>query len=156
DLNRVEEAASLNRQMLATNPMNPRALLAEGRILTAGHHYPEAAQALEKAVKASPRSADGFYLLGVAQQSAGFADSARASFARALKIRPQMPEAATALSMLAAKAGDVSQAAELAERAQQVVPNAAAPYLARAKALLTRGEAPQAEVALREALKRDP
>jgi tetratricopeptide (TPR) repeat protein len=153
DLNHAEEAASLNRQMLAANAMEPRALLVEGRILTASRGYTEAAEALEKRVPVSTHPADPFSLLEVAQHSAGLADSARPSFTRALQLRPQMAVAATALSALP---GDASQPTELAERARRAAPSAAARYLAKANALLAKGDAPQSEAALREALKRDP
>jgi tetratricopeptide (TPR) repeat protein len=67
-----------------------------------------------------------------------------------------MAEAATALSALALKTGDTAQATELAERAREAAPNTAAPYLAKANALLAEGDSPEFEAALREALERDP
>jgi tetratricopeptide (TPR) repeat protein len=88
DLNHVEEAARMNRKTLAANAMEPSALLAEGRILTASCRHTQAAEALGKAVQVSPHSAGAFSLLGVAQQSAGLADSAQPSFTRALQLRP--------------------------------------------------------------------
>jgi tetratricopeptide (TPR) repeat protein len=66
-----------------------------------------------------------------------------------------MAVAATALSALPVKAGDAGQATELAERNRRAAPSTAAPYLAKANALLAKGDAPQSEATLREALKCD-
>ena len=67
-----------------------------------------------------------------------------------------MMVAATALSALPVKAGDAGQAMGLAERPGRAAPSAAAPYLAKANALLAKSDAPRSEAALREASKRDP
>lgn len=48
DLNRFTEAAPLTQQVLKSNPSDPRALLANGRILIAQHNYKLAMEALRR------------------------------------------------------------------------------------------------------------
>jgi Tfp pilus assembly protein PilF len=141
DLNHVEEAASLKRQTLAAQRHGTERSPGEGRILTASCRHTQAAEALEKAVQVSPHSAGAFSPLGVAQLSAGLADSAQPSFTRALQLRPQTVVAATALSALPVKAGDAGRVTELAERPRRAAPSGAAPYLANANAQLAKGDA---------------
>src|SRR5580658_1405694 len=86
DLNRAQEAAPLVQKALSTNGENPRMVLASGRVLVSEGKYQEAIERLEKAIKLTPGSANAYYFLGMAQKGAGLLDSAKASFAQALKI----------------------------------------------------------------------
>ena len=100
DLGRTSEAKALNREILRTTPDDPNALVSSGRILIAERFYPEAVTALQQAVKSNPKSATAYYLLGVAQESLGFADLAKSSFAHALDLEPQRADAELALANL--------------------------------------------------------
>jgi len=154
DLNQIGEAASLNQEVLKTNPADPRGLLAQGRILFSQGQYERAKTTLEAAVKGQP-SATAYYFLGLAQQSAGFPDLAQASLARALEMQPQMAPASAALASLTVK-NNRDEALRLAEHARQVDPNLPSAYLASGQALMAKGDARQAETALLDTLRRDP
>jgi len=156
DLNRIPEASAINQDVLKANPADPQGLLADGRILLAGGKPQEALPQLEKAVKAEPNSAGGYYFLGLAQRSAGLADPAKSSFAHALELNPGLTEAAVNLARLDVRTGDYDEALRLAGNALKTTPNLPSAYLASAEAWEAKGDARQAEAMLLAALDRDP
>jgi tetratricopeptide (TPR) repeat protein len=156
DLNRVAEAAPLNREILSANPTDPHGLLSQGRILFSEGQYDQARAALELAVKGEPNSAIAHYFLGLTQQSVGLPDLAKASFSRALELQPQMAPASAALASLTAKKGNQDEALHLAENARRANPNLSSAYLASAEALMAKGDVRQAETALQDTLQRSP
>jgi tetratricopeptide (TPR) repeat protein len=156
DLNRIAEAEPLCQQILKANQADARGLLAQGRILFFHGKSDAAKAALEGAVKGDPNSASAHYFLGLVQESAGFPDLAKASFSRALELKPQMALASAALSNLVVKNGNRDEALRLAENAQHANPNLPGAYLARAEAMMAKGDLRQAEAALNDALLRDP
>ncbi len=156
DLNRIDEAARLNQELLKANLHDPRALSSKGRMLIAQEKYAEAKSALEQAVQADPQSATVHYLLGVAESSLGNSGSARTWFSRALELSPGMGDAAVALADLYARNGDYDNALRLADQARRTTPDSALAYVVAAKVSMARGNASQAETQLRSALDRDP
>jgi tetratricopeptide (TPR) repeat protein len=156
DLNRTAEAAPLTQEILHANPADPRGLLLEGRILLAQGSHESAVETLQKAVKAAAGSANAYYFLGLAQQSAGLRDAAKASFTRALELQPQMALAAGALANLAARSGDYAEASRQADNARKTAPNLVSANLASAQALIAKGDLHPAEAGLQDVLSRDP
>jgi len=156
DLNRIKDAKTLNEKMLKSNPADPQALLSSGRISIVEAKYQEALAALQKALKSESESASIHYFLGVAQQSLGFFDLAKGSFTDALKLNPQMPEAAVALAAIETRSGDYENALRLAGDAMKASPNQSLPYAAGAQAWLAKGDLPRGEELLEAALSHDP
>jgi tetratricopeptide (TPR) repeat protein len=156
DLNRIGEAAPLNREIVIANPADPRGLESEGRILLSQGQYEKAKTALEGSVKADPNSAKSHYFLGLAQRLAGLPDLAKASFSRALELQPKLAQASAALASLTLKSGNRDEALRLAESARRTNPNLPSAYFAGAQALMAKGDARQAEAALQDTLQRDP
>jgi tetratricopeptide (TPR) repeat protein len=156
DLNRVTDAAPLAHEILSANPNDAGGLLAQGRVQLAQAQYDQALATFQKAIKSAPDSAFNHYFLGVAQQSAGFPDLAKASFTRALELQPQMAVAAAALANLAARNGNPDEALRLAESAGKTNPGLPSASLASAQALLVKGDLQQANIVLQGALARDP
>jgi len=156
DLDRIDEAARVNRELLGMAPSDPRVLTGEGRILLARGKYTEAQQALEKALRSDPKSGRTHYFLGVAQNAQGFGSLARASFARALALSPGITEALTALVDLDIRSGDAESALRLANQAIQNNPDSPAAYVSAAKALLAKGKTVEAEARLHSALEHNP
>jgi tetratricopeptide (TPR) repeat protein len=74
----------------------------------------------------------------------------------ALKLSPQMTEAAVALAGIDNKRGDYDDALRLAGSALKTNPNLSLAYAASAQAQLAKGDLRQGEALLQEALKRDP
>ena len=156
DMNRAQEANAVERQIIVANPGNPRALLANGRILIAQGKPREAAAALEKAVQGDPQSAIGYYFLGVAQRALRMPDLARASFNRALALAPGMAEAQAQLASLNAAAGNTEEALSVASSALKTHPGMPVAQLAEAKALAAKGQQQQADSVLEDILNHDP
>jgi tetratricopeptide (TPR) repeat protein len=111
---------------------------------------------LQKGVHSEPKSARGFYLLGIAQKSLGLSDLAKVSFAHALEIDPQAAQASVALASLNIKEGDLNEAQRLANNALKTNPSLLSARLASAQATLAKGDVRQGEAELQEALRRDP
>jgi tetratricopeptide (TPR) repeat protein len=156
DLNRIDDAARLNQELLKASSSNPNALSSKGRILIARGNYEEAKSVLVQAIQSDPQSAAAHYLLGVAESSLSQFDLARNSFGRALELSPGMTDAAVALADLEARNGDYDDALRRAEQVLQKNPNSALAYVVAAKVLIARGNPSQAEVQLRSALDLDP
>ncbi len=156
DLNRGQEAAQLNQELLSANPGDARALFSKGRLLMGQQKYAEARTVLDQAVRSDPRSADSHYLLGVAENSLGLAQQAKASFARTLELSPGMANAAVALADLDARSGDYDHALVLANQVLQQQADSPFALVIAAKASLAKGNLADAESRLRSALNRDP
>ena len=154
-LNRLNEAAVLNQQVLDAAPGDPRALLAAGRLKIAQGRYGDAQTLLENAVRANPQSADAYYFLGIVQKALGLVDLAKASLSRAKALQPRMGEAAAALASLNDRSNP-AEALRQADEALKANPNLTSAYLTRGRILFANGEAEQGAAAIREVLKRDP
>jgi len=156
DLQRLKEAEATIEEPLKKNLENPELLLEDGRILIANRKYQQAILALQKSVKGEPGSAQGFYLLGVAQNAAGLPDSAKTSFTRAVQLSPQMGQAQAALASLSAAAHQPDETVHLADQAIGENPSLASPYVSKARAAMDKGDLKQGSALLEEALRRDP
>jgi tetratricopeptide (TPR) repeat protein len=156
DLNRAKEAAPMAQKALSANGDTPRILVASGRILASEGKYQEAVERLEKAVKLTPDSANAHYFLGMAQKGAGLVDLAKASFAQALKLSPQMSQAAAAMAGLDVRNGNQSDALQMADKALATNPGSASGHLEKARALLAKGDIQHGEQEIQEALRNDP
>jgi tetratricopeptide (TPR) repeat protein len=94
--------------------------------------------------------------LGIAQKALRLGDSAKSSFARAIELRPGMTEADAALTGLSVQNGESDNALRRADHAVSSNPASALGYVARAQALLERGDLRQGEAMLESALHQDP
>ena len=156
DLQRLKEAEVAIDEPLKKNPEDPGLLLGEGRILIVDRKYQPAIAALQKVVQDEPLSAEGFYFLGAAQNLEGLADAARTSYNRALQLSPQMGQAQAALAGLSAKNHQPDDAVQMADQAIGKNPGLVSPYVAKARALIDKGDLRRASAALQDALKREP
>lgn len=152
DLNRLQEASAPTGELLKADSNDPRALLLKGRILLAERKYAEAQRVLEDATKNAPRSAATYYFLGLAQESVGLKEAAKASFAQAHKLSPRMLGPEAALAEIEADAGVYDQADRLAK----VNPNAPLADVVGAEAELDKGNLRKAEELAQAGLQRDP
>jgi len=117
--------------------------------------YQEAATALQAAIKSDPNCARCYYLLGSAQMALGSTDIAKASLAQARALAPRVSDATAALAHLDANGGNYDEALQLAGSALKANPDLVSAYVTEARALISKGDLPQAEAKLEEALKRD-
>lgn len=156
DLNRIQEAAALDQEILRELPAEPRALLSEGRVLIAEAKWQQAVVVLEKVIQSEPKTANAYYYLGIAQKSLGLLELARSSFTTALQLAPGSAEASAALAVLDLKRGDAGEALRLASAALQANPGSHAAQVAQARALLAKGDARRAEAVIEDVLKKEP
>jgi tetratricopeptide (TPR) repeat protein len=161
DLNRLEEAAPVLQALVGKSAKekgkeNPQLQLLYGRVLSSQGKYAEAAAILQKVITEEPDSASGHYYLGVAQKGLGQLSQAKASFAKGLDLAPKMNQASVALANLDVKDGSHQEALKQADRAIDDNPAGGPGYVARARALMAKGDSAQATAAVEEALRRDP
>jgi tetratricopeptide (TPR) repeat protein len=156
ELRQIREAEPLTRELLKANPGDPQRLLLHSRILIAESNYDQALIELEKVLKAVPRSATGFYFLGVAQKALGFSSQAKSSWASALELEPQRTDAQLALADIDADAGNYEEALRLTGDALKTHPNLLPAYLIRARVLLAERKTKEGEALLQAVLDRDP
>ena len=140
ELGQIREAEVIDKELLKADPGNPQGLLFNGRILSAESKYKQALTELEKGLKGEPKSAAGHYFLGVAQNALGFPSQAKASWAHALELQPQMTDAQLALADLEANSGNYDKALQLAGDALRAHPELISAHLIRAKVLLAKGD----------------
>jgi tetratricopeptide (TPR) repeat protein len=108
-----EQASSAFTAALALQPAWPEARVRLGRVLGLLGRHQEAAATLRRALDETndlPLVYCGSLFLGAEQQALGRDAEARASFARARTLRPGAQAPSLALSQLARRAGDRSQA----------------------------------------------
>jgi len=108
-----EQAASAFAAALALQPEWPEARLRLGRVLGLLGRHKEAAATLRRALDEAndlPLVYWGSLFLGVEEQALGRAAEARENYARARTLRPGAQAPSLALSQLARRAGDRSQA----------------------------------------------
>ncbi len=110
---RLSQAAERFREALALQPDWPEARVRLGRVLGLLGRHKEAAATLRRALDETAALSLvywGSLFLGAEEQSLGRDAEARASFARARTLRPGAQAPSLALSQLARRAGDRSQA----------------------------------------------
>jgi tetratricopeptide (TPR) repeat protein len=156
DLDRTKEAAPVIENALSASGDNPRILVASGRLLASEGKYQEATERLQKAIKLDPNSASAFYFLGMAQKGTGLADQAKTSFTQALKLSPRMSQAAAAIAGIDVRNPDQSDALRMADKALDTSPGLESGHIAKARALIAKGDIQHGEPELQEALRADP
>lgn len=103
-MDRIDEAAALYRDLLARDAGSPRANLGLGRLKLVGD--PAAAEALfSKALAREPRNVDALNDLGIARDLLGHHEAAQASYRDALAIDPKSTPAMVDLGLSLAMSG---------------------------------------------------
>jgi tetratricopeptide (TPR) repeat protein len=156
DLDRTKEAAPVIEKALSASGDNPRILVASGRLLASEGKYQEATERLQKALKLDPNSANAYYFLGMAQKGTGLMDQAKTSFTQALKLSPRMSQAAAAIANIDVRDADQSDALRMADKALDTNPGLESGHIAKAGALIAKGDIQHGELELQEALRADP
>jgi tetratricopeptide (TPR) repeat protein len=92
----------------------------------------------------------------MAQRGAGLLESAEASFSQALKLSPQLTPASSALAGVEVAIGDQNAALQMAERTLAARPGSISGHIAKARALIAKGDIAHGETELQSALTSDP
>lgn len=156
DLNRVQEATSLNQELMKAEPGFPQGMVLQGRIMMLQGRYPDAVAQFQKALKADPASAKAYYYLGVTQSMLDAPEQARAAWNHALELYPQMTDARMALAELELNTGNYNQALSQVYDEAKTNPNLLAAYVIGAGALIAKGDPQRGEKLLLGVLDHDP
>ena len=147
-------AAQQATEILKVAPHHPAALLLLGMARRAAGNPVAALQVLEPLGASQPSSAATHYELGLALGETGRHESALAALRRALALKPDLPDAWRAMGDYLRALGD-GEGADAAY-ARHLKASTHDPRLMAAAAALCENEIPQAELLLREHLKRFP
>jgi predicted O-linked N-acetylglucosamine transferase (SPINDLY family) len=104
--NRLDEAESIYRQILARYPDHPGVLYLLGRLLAQRNQLAPAIKTVARAVEIHPASADFHNLLGELLRRAGRVDEAMASHRRAAQVDPDSADAPNGLGNCFRDKGD--------------------------------------------------
>ncbi len=119
-LNRLVDAANLQKEVLASHPEDGRVNSDYGVTLVRIHQYPEGLAALEKAVGLGFRAAITYNFLGTARLAAGHADEAVRAYQEAIRLDPKYAAPYGNLALFYLRAGQNAKAQEYFHQACQI------------------------------------
>jgi cellulose synthase operon protein C len=129
--NRVEQANTLNEQILKANAKDTEAMILRGEIQTRNGHASEAVSTLQNALKDAPENAVGHFHLGAAYQQTGDSNQAESEWRTAVRLAPAFTDAQRGLASLALSRKDWNALADIASQLILRQPRAALGYLYR-------------------------
>jgi cellulose synthase operon protein C len=153
---RLDEASRLNEATLKNGPRDSESLVLRGQIQTQQNHFDDAILTLRQALTADPSNALGHYHLGVAFQRKNQIQEAEGEWHAAVRLRPDLIQAWTALGATAAQRGDWRTLDPIATRLCELAPDAPDGYLFHATAKINLGDSAAAEESLKQLVKLAP
>jgi tetratricopeptide (TPR) repeat protein len=153
---RLDEATSLNDEILKKTPKDVDGMSYRGQILLRRGQHSEAVPVLEAAVKADSDNAALHHYLGVAYAGVGNVNRAENEWREAVRLRPQLVPAQQALAQVAATKGDYELLAKIAEEVITASPMAPEGYLLRATSRFGKKDPAGAETDLKKAMELAP
>jgi cellulose synthase operon protein C len=153
---RVDEAAQLNDSILAGAPQDPESLILRGQIQIQQNHLDESILTLRQALRFDPASAMGHYQLGVAFQKKGQPQQAEGEWHAAVRIRPNLQQAWSALGTNAAQQADWRSLEAIATQLRKISPGSPEGYLFHATAKFNEGDATAAEEDFKQLIQNAP
>ena len=150
--NRLPEAESLARQVLAHAPANAAALQCLGLIAFRVGRNAESAQLLQRAISAMPQSAELRFNLAAPLQALGKLDEAEAALREAIRLNPGLSEAYLNLGALLFNHVRLDEAASAFKEVTRLWPDRPFGYLNLGKTLRAQDRLDEAEAAFRQAI----
>ena len=147
---RFDEAAALLERAVALAPADPAARNALGLTLNRLERYGEALAQFDRAVAIAPAFAGAHSARGGTLEALGRLTEADAAFRRAIELQPENLSALSGLANLKSRRGAHREARGLAEQVLSAQPGYPDAVNVVAAAELASGDAPAAEVRLRE------
>jgi cellulose synthase operon protein C len=154
--NRVDEAATLNNEILKSTPHDVDTLVFKGEIQLRQNDAAGAVESLQSALKNDSNSAVAHYQLGVAYAQQRDSHRAESEWREAVRIKPDMTEAQRKIAGLEISRGEVDAVTQTAEQIIQAQPYSPDGYLIRSLAELARQKYAAAEKDAGEARNRSP
>jgi hypothetical protein len=137
---RLEDAARLLEQILATVPEQPDALHQLGIVAARRKNFVEAARLIERAI--AGRKDSGIHYRNICEiyRRLGRLEEAVAAGKRAIELNPADPHSLVNLAIIYYASCEFEKAAECCEQALALAPNLPGAHFELAEALLVRGE----------------
>src|SRR5882724_599588 len=142
---RTDEATQLNDAILASAPNDPESLILRGQIQIQQNHLDESILTLRQALSLDSNNAMGHYQLGVAFQKKGQPEQADGEWHAAVRLRPDLQQAWSALGTSAAQRSDWRSLEPIADQLRKIAPGSPDGYLFHATAMFNQGDASAAE-----------
>ncbi len=149
---RFPEARKFDDEILKTNPHDEDALVYQAQMQISDGDVNDAAQKLETVIKNTPKNSEGHYALGVAYEKLGYTERAESEWREALRLRPDMIDAARALASAAMRQGDANTLEEASTQLIVLQPASPEGYALRALANINRKHYGEAEADIRRAI----
>jgi cellulose synthase operon protein C len=150
--NRLNEARSLNEQILKSNPNDNDGLLYAGEIQIRDGHGSDAVVDLQKLTKNDATNAVAHYQLGVALEESGDQESAEREWREAVRLRPDLTDAQRSLALLAMRKGDMTTLEQAATQLMTLQSGVPEGYSLRAVAEINRKQFAAAEEDIHKAI----
>jgi len=155
-VNDLGTARTVIASLMKKNAKDPEVIALNGIVLIDAGKANEAVNALELAVKDSPKDPFLQYWLGRAAQASGDNDLAERSFLEVQKLNPSVLVAEDALARIAAERGDMSLLASVADKTITAAPHFAGGYVWRSIFELSHNDSAKAEDDLKTAIAVSP
>jgi tetratricopeptide (TPR) repeat protein len=150
------EARKFVDEILKANPNDDDALVYQAQMQISDGDVNDAAQKLETVIKNSPKNSEGHYVLGVAYEKLGYAERAESEWREALRLKPDLLDAARALASAAMRQGDANTLEEASTQLIVLQPASPDGYALRALANINRKHYSEAEADIRKAIAISP
>jgi protein O-GlcNAc transferase len=154
--NRLDEAESIYRQLLARFPNHAGVLYLLGRLLAQKNQLEPAVKAVQRAVELHPSASDFLNLLGELLRRSGRVDEAMASHRRAAQVDPKNADAPNGLGNCLREKGDQHASIEQFREAIRLKPDFAEAHSNLGNALRAVGRLEEAIAEHAEALRCKP
>ena len=151
-VNDLSTARTVIASLMKKNGKDPEVIALNGIVLIDAGKANDAVNALELAVKDSPKDAFLQYWLGKAALASGDHDLAERSFLEVQKLNPSMLAAEDALANLAIQLGDLSLLADVADKTITAAPHSATGYVWRSIVEIRHNDSAKAEADLQTAI----
>jgi tetratricopeptide (TPR) repeat protein len=153
---RLDEARTLDNEILKANPSDVDALIYRGQICNDGGDSNGAIRALQSAIQNQPGNGVAHYHLGIAFDRTGNLQRAEGEWRDAARLRPDLVEAHRALAEAALRTGDMPVLDHEATQIIALQPNLPEAYAMRALANINLKQFGQAEQDARKAIDLGP
>jgi len=151
-VNDLATARTVIASLQKKNGKDPEVVALNGIVLIDAGKANDAVNALELAVKDSPKDPFLQYWLGRAALASGDSDLAERSFLEVEKLNPSMLAAEEALAAIASQRGDMSLLADVADKTIAAAPRFAAGYVWRSFVEIRHDDTAKAESDLKTAI----
>jgi len=153
---RMDEARTLDDEILAANPQDVDALIDRAQIQMQDGRLNEASSTLETVTKNDPQNGIGHYYLGVGLEKMGSLERAETEWRDAARLRPDLLQAQRALAGVAMRKNDMLALAQAAEQIIHLEPASPDGYALRAVSNINRRLFAPAEQDIHRAIEAAP